>query len=697
MSRAHRGPRAGALLALLALLAACGGDSSTAPPPPAVSVSITPSTATAPAGGTAQFSATVLNASNPGVTWTASAGTVTPSGTNATWTAPGADGSYTVTATSVLDPTRTGSAAVTVTPVAVTITATSSALFREEGTTLTAAVSGTSDARVTWSTTCGALAGTGATVQFTAPETPGTCTVRATSVRDPDTNGEVALRIRSAWRVAALDDTNDGACTFAHCSLREALTAANANPDRDSIIILPASTPATITLTAALPFVTQALDLVGPEATALTINAAATAGAPRGVLYVNGDFSASLRGMTLRNGRRSGGGGVVIDNNANLTLRDVHVRDNVSVDAPGGGVLALRGGRGTLTDVHIVGNRTEGAGAPGGGLSVEPGSMVTMVRGRLADNESVNAFAGGARLFNGALVFDSTVISGNRALTTQGNLGLGGAVFSDGSQSTLQLVGATVENNSAAVSGGGLALRGGTTATITGGVIRGNSAPVAAGVESGGATVTAVDLQVLNNTASQRGGGVLLFAGGRYTHTGGALRGNVAESAGGGLMATGPATLINATFVGNLGTDYGAGIGTNNAGAVTVTNVLLSANLLGNAAGNCGSGGTSSITSSGGNLSDDTTCSTFTQGTDRPNTPAGVSATLADNGGPTFTHALLAGSAAIDAGVAAARPATDQRGFSRVGPCDIGAFEFGGAAPAGVVRHAASSAGRSRR
>ena len=49
---------------------------------------------------------------------------------------------------------------------------------------------------------------------------------------------------------------------------------------------------------------------------------------------------------------------------------------------------------------------------------------------------------------------------------------------------------------------------------------------------------------------------------------------------------------------------------------------------------------------------------------------------LADNGGPTQTHALLPGSPAIDAADLLAAPATDQRGLPRVGRPDIGAVEF---------------------
>jgi hypothetical protein len=56
---------------------------------------------------------------------------------------------------------------------------------------------------------------------------------------------------------------------------------------------------------------------------------------------------------------------------------------------------------------------------------------------------------------------------------------------------------------------------------------------------------------------------------------------------------------------------------------------------------------------------------------------------LADNGGSTKTHALKPESPAIDFGVDADCPATDQRGVARmdvpavgIGICDSGAFEF---------------------
>ena len=51
---------------------------------------------------------------------------------------------------------------------------------------------------------------------------------------------------------------------------------------------------------------------------------------------------------------------------------------------------------------------------------------------------------------------------------------------------------------------------------------------------------------------------------------------------------------------------------------------------------------------------------------------------LADNGGPTYTHALKSGSPAIDAGTSTGTLPGDQRGASRTGKVDIGAFEYGG-------------------
>ncbi|HJZ48490.1 MAG TPA: choice-of-anchor Q domain-containing protein, partial [Roseiflexaceae bacterium] len=135
------------------------------------------------------------------------------------------------------------------------------------------------------------------------------------------------------------------------------------------------------------------------------------------------------------------------------------------------------------------------------------------------------------------------------------------------------------------------------------------------------------------------------------------------------------------------GSGSGGGV-RRHAGSATIGNTLIT--------GNTVSGGTSmqtdissAFTSAGYNLIGDGTGGT---GFNAPGDQVGTSANpidpllgpLADNGGPTRTHALLVGSPAIDAGNPApvgdgggACPPNDQRGFGRVGRCDIGAYEFG--------------------
>jgi hypothetical protein len=139
-------------------------------------------------------------------------------------------------------------------------------------------------------------------------------------------------------------------------------------------------------------------------------------------------------------------------------------------------------------------------------------------------------------------------------------------------------------------------------------------------------------------------------------------------------------TVSNSTFSGNSGERGGA---FDNYGTVTVKNTIVANSS--SYFGNCGQGiGTGTFTSQGYNLSDDGTCP-FTQSGDLNGTPAGLGL-LQNNGGPTFTHELLTGSPAIDAGDPGFDPNAfdppllyDQRGsgFPRVANSriDIGAFE----------------------
>jgi hypothetical protein len=85
----------------------------------------------------------------------------------------------------------------------------------------------------------------------------------------------------------------------------------------------------------------------------------------------------------------------------------------------------------------------------------------------------------------------------------------------------------------------------------------------------------------------------------------------------------------------------------------------------------------------GGNLADDATCGVTTP---IPDTLTLLDPLLADNGGPTQTHALLTGSTAVDNGGVCGL-LVDQRGVARDdGACDSGAYELVGClAPDGDV------------
>ncbi|HKI59238.1 MAG TPA: alkaline phosphatase family protein, partial [Trueperaceae bacterium] len=82
---------------------------------PAVSVSISPSSASVSTGGGTSFSATVSNASDTSVTWSADGGSVSGTGNTVTYTAPGTAGTYHVTATSNQDASKSATAVVSVT------------------------------------------------------------------------------------------------------------------------------------------------------------------------------------------------------------------------------------------------------------------------------------------------------------------------------------------------------------------------------------------------------------------------------------------------------------------------------------------------------------------------------------------------------------------------------------------------------
>src|SRR4051812_13162232 len=143
-------------------------------------------------------------------------------------------------------------------------------------------------------------------------------------------------------------------------------------------------------------------------------------------------------------------------------------------------------------------------------------------------------------------------------------------------------------------------------------------------------------------------------------------------------------TLDSTTVAGNTAAWRGGGIVTSDEIPTTVRNSIVAGNHAPEGHPNC----LGTPTSGGHNLEDGTSCGFNATGDQNADPKLGA---VVDNGGPTDTRALLAGSPAIDAGTTVDCPAFDQRGFTRpVGDaCDIGAFELGSAPPSQEPGHPA--------
>lgn len=163
----------------------------------AISVTVTPSTASLLGGQQKSFQATVNNTNAQGVTWKVDGGSIAPVGNLVLFTAPNITGTYTLTATSTLDTAKSGSALISVNAdVTVSLDASSATVVGGTPRTFTATVVNTPDTGVTWAASAGSLsATTGKTVSWTAPTAPGAYTVTATSTAKTDKSASCTITV----------------------------------------------------------------------------------------------------------------------------------------------------------------------------------------------------------------------------------------------------------------------------------------------------------------------------------------------------------------------------------------------------------------------------------------------------------------------------------------------------------------------
>jgi hypothetical protein len=194
----------------------------------------------------------------------------------------------------------------------------------------------------------------------------------------------------------------------------------------------------------------------------------------------------------------------------------------------------------------------------------------------------------------------------------------------------------------------------------------------------GGETLTVTNSTISDNSAGGGGGGIFvnnMNSGGTVTVTNSTISDNSAGGGGGIWNVGGTITVTNSTISANSA-PTGGGILNDNGAVAQIGDTILNAGASGGTITN--NGGT--FTSLGYNLASDDGGGVLTGPGDQINTDP-VLGPLQDNGGPTFTHALLPGSPAIDAGDPnfTPPPFDDQRGpgFPRVvnGRIDKGSFE----------------------
>ncbi|MGE5303215.1 MAG: choice-of-anchor Q domain-containing protein [Alphaproteobacteria bacterium] len=348
------------------------------------------------------------------------------------------------------------------------------------------------------------------------------------------------------------------------------------------------------------------------------------------IFHVTPGHSVEIDGLTISGGHITGdNGGGILNDNSTLTIAQCTVSGNAIVSPSsgnnfGGGIH--NSGTMTLNQV-IVNNNTAsfcgcGTGFPSGGGISNTGTMIIIAG-------TVEANGGGAFwLWSGGGIYNS-------------NTGM------------MTITGSTISNNQTGnpghfgAYGGGIVNYGTLTiqdSTITGNAALGGDLQGGEGGGISGNNITITNSTITGNSAL-RGGGVA--GGGNLAHT--TFSNNSASLAGGALYVTSTLELGNTILKAGA-----SGVNIFNNGGTFITH--------------------------GYNISSDDGSGLLNGPGDQINTDP-MLGPLQDNGGPTFTEALLPGSPAIDAGDPKFTPPPyyDQRGpvFWRMrnNRIDVGSFE----------------------
>lgn len=424
-----------------------------------------------------------------------------------------------------------------------------------------------------------------------------------------------------------------------------------------------------------------------------------------GGLYAKGGATINLvNNSTVSNNSAARGGGIDLKDAATVTVSSSTISNN-TVSQSGGAINAIYSSSISLTDSTVSGNT-----AGGYGTILASGSSLSLTNVMVSNN---SANRGG-----GIVVVRETADITNSTLTDNSATIFGGGIFAQ--EASVTLNNSTLSNNSAGIIGGT-----GNYVSNGGGIysfyshikvldqseISGNSAKsfgggIFAGDSSAGALRTStvnVSNSTLSNNSSTTGGGILVRGQSSVSLSSSTLSGNYARFFGGGIASqdSSSISLTNTTVSGNTSDSFGGGIFTSGNRAelnnstvsdnsatygggmfIRQLSAIISNSIIANSSGggDCDADFGGTISADSASIIEDGSCGNVAR-TGDPNLLA-----LADNGGPTLTHALGPGSIASNRGIIANAQIgfqvcapQDQRGELRnIGDnaCDVGAFEL---------------------
>lgn len=502
-----------------------------------------------------------------------------------------------------------------------------------------------------------------------------------------------ALLLMSGCRefiVTTTEDSNDGDCSTEHCTLREAITAANQNSGED-LIRIPAGyynltrsgdnedNNATGDLD-----ITESVVLLGESASNTIIDG----GQHDRVLHaIKGKLS--LTQLTIQNGRVQHewgyGGGIYAGLDASLMISNAVIRNNWSASpgawGGGGGIFSF--GDVEISDSVISGNFSYHAG---GGIAVK-GNLkrpnwpsFTLQRVKISDNGAYY-HGGGVYVLEANTRIELSVIEGNRAAVRNSRTVFGGGIYHY--YGALSIVDSSLRRNWVNDWGGGMYSGSEAPVYLLRTIVDGN---VAYGEKGSGGGLYVHNAQIesssiTRNEAMNIGGGMVGYGNTFLRNV--TISQNKAQV---GAMAlyNGRTELDYVTIAHNQANQHTAGVFMRLTSELWPSNSIIANNTMNGMSVNCQISGP--INSRGYNLSDDTSCN-LNDATDMIADP--LLLPLAHAGyNATEVHPLHATSPAVNAASLEQCPTHDQSDYPRPvgGQCDRGAYEYRKSNPDDVVK-----------